>query len=73
MNCAVGTACAPDEYKEGGDCKACNNYVSGLMIAVSFLSFIAVTYYVEQVSTSRSKMVRLKVLSTFFWTPLLEG
>jgi hypothetical protein len=24
VNCVLGTACAPDEYEEGEDCKACN-------------------------------------------------
>jgi hypothetical protein len=66
LNCVLGTACASDEYEEGGDCKPCNNFISGLIVACSLMSFVGTTFYVNKVATSRVKMVRLKVLSTFF-------
>ena len=44
-NCGLGTVCEEEEYLEAGDCKECDNLVSSIILAVSFVSFISATYY----------------------------
>ncbi|GMI02902.1 hypothetical protein TrVE_jg11450 [Triparma verrucosa] len=69
--CAV-LSCKTDEFNNAGKCEKCNNTVSIFIIVGSILSFTLVTFYVDKLasgtSKGRQKMIRLKVLATFFQT-----
>lgn len=66
INCVVGTVCAEDEYEENGDCKECSEAFSAIFMGGSLMSFLLVALYIRHIHTSRTKMIRVKVLSTFF-------
>jgi hypothetical protein len=66
IRCFLGTVCKEGEYKDGGDCKKCNDFFSFLVLGFCLISLLALGFYVKHISMSRTKMLRVKVLSTFF-------
>eukprot|EP00519_Triparma_laevis_P015269 CAMPEP_0182495784 /NCGR_PEP_ID=MMETSP1321-20130603/4523_1 /TAXON_ID=91990 /ORGANISM="Bolidomonas sp., Strain RCC1657" /LENGTH=50 /DNA_ID=CAMNT_0024699237 /DNA_START=110 /DNA_END=259 /DNA_ORIENTATION=+ len=48
--------CEADEFNDDGKCEKCDNTISILIVVGSVLSFIVVTYYVDKISKSSSRM-----------------
>ncbi|GMH94044.1 hypothetical protein TrST_g4059 [Triparma strigata] len=61
-------ACDDDQFNNNGKCEMCDNLVSTMILAGSFLSFAVAAYYSAAIATNRRKMMQLKVAATFFQT-----
>ncbi|GMH90014.1 hypothetical protein TrST_g10996 [Triparma strigata] len=61
-------ACDDDHFNNNGKCEKCDNIVSTMILAGSFLSFAVAAYYSAAIATNRKKMMQLKVATTFFQT-----
>ena len=68
--CKARLLCADDEFLSSDDsseeqvCKKCDNLTSIGMVVGSFLTFVAITYYVSDKVTVKSTMVRVKGMTT---------
>jgi hypothetical protein len=68
--CKALLRCADDEFlssKDSSDeqeCVTCDNLTSIGMVVGSFLTFVAITYYVSDKVTVKSTMVRVKGMTT---------
>ncbi|GMH71570.1 hypothetical protein TrLO_g7619, partial [Triparma laevis f. longispina] len=60
--------CGSDEFSDGRVCQKCQTDGAWVFLFLSLLSFAAVAWYVDKVSANRQRMMRLKVLTTFFQT-----
>ncbi|GMH82895.1 hypothetical protein TL16_g09417 [Triparma laevis f. inornata] len=60
--------CEDHEYNNGGKCEKCSYFASALLLLMSLLSFLLVAWHAEIIATDRKKMIRLRVISTFFQT-----
>ena len=61
-------ACDDGQFNNNGKCEMCDNLVSTMILAGSFLSFAVAAYYSAAIATNRKKMMQLKVATTFFQT-----
>jgi hypothetical protein len=72
FGCKTLRLCAKDEFLSSDDssdeqvCKKCNNVMSILLVGVSLLSFVAITYYINGKVKRKSAMV---CSATRFRTP----
>ncbi|GMI29732.1 hypothetical protein TeGR_g12729, partial [Tetraparma gracilis] len=70
--CKALLLCADDEFlsSEGSSeeqvCVKCDNLTSIAMVVGSFLTFVAITYYVSDKVTIKSTMVQVKGMTTYF-------
>ncbi|GMH93943.1 hypothetical protein TrST_g2597, partial [Triparma strigata] len=60
--------CGAGEFSDGKECQKCKTGGAWVFIFLSFCSFGFVAWYVDKISASRQRMMRLKVLTTFFQT-----
>ncbi|GMH91030.1 hypothetical protein TrVE_jg5013 [Triparma verrucosa] len=67
-NGAICKICDADEFSDGKTCHKCDSNSSWVIIVLSILSFLVVGWYVGRISASRQRMIRLKVITTFFQT-----
>ncbi|GMI33404.1 hypothetical protein TeGR_g9550 [Tetraparma gracilis] len=70
--CKALLLCADDEFLSSEDsseeqvCVKCDNLTSIAMVVGSFLTFVAITYYVSDKVTIKSTMVQIKGMTTYF-------
>ncbi|GMH86623.1 hypothetical protein TrST_g13909 [Triparma strigata] len=60
--------CNPTQFNNNGYCQDCDNKMSIILLAGSFLSFAVVAWHANIIAADRKKMMRLRVVSTFFQT-----
>ena len=65
MTCSIRN-CFNDKYDNNGVCTECDNFASMIILSGSFLSFALVGWYSSFVASNRAKMMRLRVVTTFF-------
>jgi len=64
--CKALLKCENNEYLSDETCVTCNNNMSILLVILSFLSFVAITYYMKDKVTNKATMIQVKCLVTFF-------
>ena len=70
----MGSAnCTKDEVFDGIGCEKCSDYSSPAVIAFTLLLTLFAGWYVDKIFASRQRMIRLKVMSTFFQTAELTA
>ena len=65
-SCRLPIVCENNEYLSDETCVACDNVMSILLVATSLLSFIAITYYMQDKVTDKATMIEVKSIATFF-------
>ncbi|GMI23521.1 hypothetical protein TeGR_g9067, partial [Tetraparma gracilis] len=58
--------CADDEYMRDEVCEKCNNAMSILLVGVSLLSFVVITYIVQGRAQQQSTMIGIKSITAFY-------
>ena len=58
--------CADDEYMRDEACEKCNNTMSILLVGVSLLSFVVITYIVQGRAQQQSTMIGIKSITAFY-------
>jgi hypothetical protein len=64
--CKALLLCADDEYMRDEECEKCNNTMSILLVSVSLLSFVAITYLVQGRAQQQSTMIGIKSITAFY-------